>query len=62
MSDERWAELKTQTWFRAEQDEITAYVEDLRANLDAAVVNYEHQIKLAQARVAELEAQQGAAK
>ena len=30
MTEERWASLKTATWFRQEQDEVTAYVEQLR--------------------------------
>ena len=30
MTNERWEKLKATTWFRAEQDEVTAYVEKLR--------------------------------
>jgi hypothetical protein len=31
MTEERWEKLKAVTWFRAEQDEVTKYVEELRA-------------------------------
>jgi hypothetical protein len=31
LNEERWQRLKTVTWFREEQDEVTAYVEELRA-------------------------------
>jgi len=30
MTDERWAKLKTVTWFLEEQREVMAYVEKLR--------------------------------
>lgn len=33
MTNERWAKLKTVTWFSAEQDEVMIYVEQLRGLL-----------------------------
>jgi len=30
MTEERWQRLMRCTWFRQEQDEVTAYVEELR--------------------------------
>jgi len=33
MDDERWQRLKKATWFMKEQEEVTAYVEELRALL-----------------------------
>ena len=34
MTDPRWSVLRDVTWFRAEQDEVTAYVEGLRAEAE----------------------------
>ena len=36
MTSERWRRLIACTWFRAEQDEVIAYVEELRYSLDEA--------------------------
>jgi hypothetical protein len=37
LNQERWEKLKTVTWFRAEQDEVTKHVEQLDRYLGAAI-------------------------
>jgi chromosome segregation ATPase len=60
LTKERWQQLRLATWFRAEQDEVTEYIERLQAALAAAnalIGESADEAKRLQDRIDQLEAE-----